>query len=98
MNKYSKTELIEMVASELGLPKAQVEKVYRSLFDHITKILVNGEAVSLPDFGIFTTKERKARDGRNPRSGAVIKIPATRVPGFRPGKKLKEAIAKAKNK
>ncbi|GAB4147624.1 MAG: DNA-binding protein HU-beta [Patescibacteria group bacterium] len=96
MTKISKTQLIEMVAKSLGMTKAQVERVYESLIDSVVQHLVAGDSVALPDFGIFGVKERKAREGRNPQTGATIKIPATKAVGFRVAKKLKESVASGK--
>lgn len=87
-----------MVAKELSATKAHVEKVYSSLFGTITNHLVKGDSVALPDFGIFTTSDRKARTGRNPKTGAKLQIAAKKVAGFRVGKKLKEAVAGSKKK
>ena len=98
MTKLSKSQVIEMVAKSLGMTKAQVEKVYEALLEQITHALVGGDSVSLPDFGIFAVKERKAREGRNPQTGATIKIPATKAVGFRVAKKLKESVAGEKKK
>jgi nucleoid DNA-binding protein len=96
MTKISKSQIIEAVAGSLGTTKAQVEKVYQAIIDQISLNLVKGDSVSLPDFGIFAVKERKAREGRNPQTGATIKIPKTKAVSLRVAKKLKESVAAGK--
>lgn len=93
MAKISKSSLIDMVAKEVEMTKVQIEKVYHSIFDNITQSLVKGDAVALPDFGIFSTKIRKARTGRNPKTGATLNIPESKVAGFKVGKKLKDSVS-----
>ncbi len=90
----NKAELIAAVAEKTGLSKKDTEKVVNATFDSITETLETGEKVQLVGFGVFDVKERGVRVGRNPKTKEEIEIPATRVPSFKAGKALKEAIAK----
>ncbi|MCE3231025.1 MAG: transcriptional regulator subunit alpha [Alphaproteobacteria bacterium] len=90
----NKSDLIAKVAAEARLTKADAEKAIDATFGSITKALKKGEEVRLIGFGTFGVKDRPASDGRNPRTGEAIKIPATRIPKWRPGKQTKEAVAK----
>ena len=88
----NKTELIEQVALHADLSKAAAGRVLDSLLDTISTTLKKGGAVSLVGFGTFAVTKRAARSGRNPRTGAAIKIKAAKVPKFRPGKALRDAL------
>jgi DNA-binding protein HU-beta len=88
----NKAELIERVARDTGLTKADSLRVIDALLDNVTKSLRKGEKVTLVGFGSFQTARRKARTGRNPQTGTPIKIAARRVPKFVPGKELKEEV------
>ena len=90
----NKTELIASVAQSAGLTKKDTDRVISAAIDAITAALVQGEKVQISGFGTFETKEREARVGRNPHTRAAIEIPATRVPGFKPSKALKDIVAK----
>ena len=90
----NKAELIAEVAEKTGLSKKDTEKAVNAALDTITASLENGEKVSLVGFGVFDVKEREARMGRNPKTKEEIPIPASRVPQFKAGKALKEAIDK----
>ena len=90
----NKAELIATVAEVTGLSKKDTEKAVNSTFDAITAALEAGEKVSLVGFGAFDVKERAARMGRNPRTKEEVEIPASRVPQFKAGKALKDAVAK----
>lgn len=90
----NKAELIAAVAEKAGLSKKDTEKVINATFDAITAELTAGEKVSLVGFGNFDVKTRGERIGRNPKTKEEIQIPASRVPQFKPGKALKEAVAK----
>ena len=90
----NKTELIAAVAQKAGLTKKDAERVVCATFDTITESLVKGEKVQLSGFGIFETKEREARVGRNPRTKEALQIPATKTPAFKASKTLKDAVAK----
>ena len=90
----NKTELITIAAENSGLSKKDAERVLNAAIDAITAALVNGEKVQISGFGIFETKNREARVGRNPHTKETIEIPATRVPGFKASKALKDSVAK----
>ena len=90
----NKTELIAAVAESTGLTKKDTERVVNAAIDAITASLVKGEKVQISGFGTFETKEREARVGRNPHTKEEIHIPATRVPGFKASKALKDIVAK----
>jgi DNA-binding protein HU-beta len=90
----NKAEMIASVAEDTGLTKADVGRCLDSLVEQVTKALKKGDRVALVGFGTFGVSKRKARAGRNPQTGAVIKIAARRVPRFAPGKELKAAVNK----
>lgn len=90
----NKSDLVSSVAKAAGLTKADAERAIDATFQTITKSLKKGDDVRLIGFGTFATAQRKATEGRNPRTGAKIKIPAKRLPKFRAGKQLKEAVEK----
>ncbi len=86
--------LVAAVAEKAELTKKDAEKAVNSLLDSVERALVAGEKVSLVGFGTFEVRERAARKGRNPQTGAEIEIAASRVPVFKAGKALKEAVGK----
>ncbi len=88
----TKKDLIESVASEVDLSKKKSGEALNVILDSIRGSLAEGEKVTLVNFGTFSTKRRKARMGMNPATGEKIRIPATTVAKFKPGKKLKEAV------
>ena len=88
----NKAELIDAVSGQTGLAKAEATKAVDAVFDCITAALKAGDTVSLLGFGTFVVKGRAARAGRNPRTGETIEIPASKVPGFKAGKALKDAV------
>ena len=90
----NKAELIAEVAAKAGLSKKDSEKAVNAALDTITASLEAGEKVQLVGFGVFDVKERGARIGRNPKTKKEIEIPASRVPQFKAGKALKEAVDK----
>ena len=90
----NKTELIAAIAEKAGLTKKDAERALNAAFEAITASLVAGDKVQVSGFGIFETKKREARTGRNPHTKETIQIPATRVPGFKASKSLKDAVAK----
>ncbi len=90
----NKAELIAAVAEKAGLSKKDSEKVINATFETITDELVAGEKISLVGFGSFDVKDRGERVGRNPKTKEEIVIPASRVPQFKAGKALKDAVAK----
>ena len=88
----NKSELIDAIASEADISKASAGRALDSMLGSITGALSNGDSVSLVGFGTFGVKQRAARVGRNPQTGAAIQIKAATVPGFKAGKALKEAV------
>jgi DNA-binding protein HU-beta len=88
----NKSELISVVAEKAGLTKKDTEKVVNAVFDGISEALARGEKVQVIGFGTFDVRSRKAREGRNPATGASIQIPAVKVPVFKAGKALKDNI------
>jgi DNA-binding protein HU-beta len=88
----NKGELIEAVATAADLSKSDATRAVEAVVDSITRALRTGDTVSIVGFGTFTVKNRAARAGRNPKTGEAIAIPASRVPGFKAGKGLKDAV------
>lgn len=88
----NKTELIDAISDESGLTKADADRAYKALVNVITNELAKGEQVSLIGFGTFLVRERQARTGRNPRTNEVIEIAAAKIPAFKVGKALKDAV------
>ena len=86
----NKSELVASVAEKSGLTKKDAEKAVNAVFDSITATLVSGEKVQR--FGTFEVRERKERQGQNPQTKQPITIPATKVPAFKAGKGLKDAV------
>ncbi len=88
----NKGDLIEVVADKAGLTKADAGRAVEAVMEAITKALRSGKQVSLVGFGTFQVKKRAARTGRNPRTGETIQIKASKMPGFKAGKALKDAV------
>jgi DNA-binding protein HU-beta len=88
----NKQELIESIASETGLSKADAGRALDAAFDAITSSLTKGDRVAIPGFGTFATSRRAARTGRNPQTGEAIKIKARTAVSFKVASKLKEAV------
>ena len=88
----TKAELIAQVAADAKIKKADAEKAINSLIKAISKTLKSSARLALAGFGTFVVTSRKAREGRNPQTGKPIKIPATKVVKFKPGKQLKELV------
>ena len=88
----NKGELIEAVADAADLSRADATRAVDAVIDSVTATLKRGDGVSLVGFGTFSVKRRKARTGRNPRTGEAIQIAASNVPGFKAGKGLKDAV------
>lgn len=88
----TKEELISKIAKEAKVTKVQANKAVGAFFDGVTNSLKRGRKVSFVGFGTFSVAKRKARMGRNPQTGATIRIAASRVPKFKPGKQLKDAV------
>ncbi len=90
--QMNKTELVAAVAEKTELTKKDATKAVEAVFDTIQETLANGEKVQLIGFGNFEVRDRAARKGRNPQTGEEIEIPASKVPAFKAGKALKEAV------
>ncbi|HEY1992390.1 MAG TPA: HU family DNA-binding protein [Gammaproteobacteria bacterium] len=88
----NKAELIHAVAESTKLSQADADRAVAAVLGGITNALTKGEQVVLVGFGTFTVKQRAARTGRNPQTGQTIHIAASKVPGFKAGKALKDAV------
>ena len=88
----NKTELVEEIAKKTGRTKKDSEKAVKAFTDAVSKVLKKKGKVQLVGFGTFVTAKRAARTGKNPQTGAAIKIPAATVPKFKAGKALKDAV------
>lgn len=88
----TKNELVSQIAEHAGLTKKDAEAALHSTITAITTALTKGNEVRLVGFGTFKISERQARQGRNPQTGATINIPASKVPTFKAGKELREAV------
>jgi len=87
-----KSDLVDAISGKAGVPKAQVQQMVHDEFDLIADGLAKVEKIDLCGFGTFSVRDSAARTGRNPQTGEPIAIPARRVPGFKPGKELKEKV------
>lgn len=90
----NKQDLVSKVASASGLTKTDAERAIDATIKSITETLKKGDEVRLIGFGTFAVVDRPATEGRNPRTGQPLKIPATRLPKFRAGKQLKDAVSR----
>ena len=88
----NKSELIGVIASESGLSKADAARALNATIDAITNAMSSGDGVQLTGFGSFVVRDRAARTGRNPQTGAAIQIAASKVAAFKAGKNLKGAV------
>jgi len=88
----TKADLVAKIAEKAGISKADAERSLNAFLEAVESTLVSDGKLTLTGFGTFAVEERKARTGRNPRTGQEIKIPASKVVKFRPGKLLKDAI------
>ena len=88
----SKTELVEFIANEAGLTKADAARALDAAINGVTKGLKKDGKVTLVGFGTFSAKKRAAREGRNPQTGEEIKIAASKAPRFKAGKVLKDSV------
>lgn len=88
----TKADLVNAIAEQAGLSKADAEKALKAFTGAVTQALKAGEKVSLVGFGTFSVGQRAARTGKNPQTGAKIKIPAAKSPKFKAGKALKDAV------
>ena len=94
----NKSELVDAVATKTGLTKVQASEAVDAVLGSVQDALKDGLTVGLVGFGTFSVADRAARTGRNPRTGDEIQIPAARLPKFKPGKGLKDAVAVVKAK
>jgi DNA-binding protein HU-beta len=85
-----KSDLVDIIAQKNNLPKTQTQQVVEDVLDQIADALAQGEKIDLRGFGTFSVRDSAARQGRNPQTGGTLQIPARRVPGFKPGKELKD--------
>lgn len=92
MAKITKKDLAELVSAKTGCTKKDANEVIQSIFDEITKAIKNDDVADISGFGKFVLKTRKARIGINPATGDKIEIAASKAPGFRAAKALKEAV------
>ena len=88
----NKAELVEKIAKDADISKASAERVLNTSIDTIIKAVTKGDKVQLIGFGTFGSGKRAARVGRNPKTGETIQISAAKVPAFKPGKALKDAL------
>ncbi|ODC03676.1 DNA-binding protein HU [Terasakiispira papahanaumokuakeensis] len=88
----NKSELIDAIAASADIPKASAGRALDALIETVSGSLQKGEPVVLVGFGTFDVKDRAARTGRNPQTGQPIQIAAAKVPSFKPGKALKDAV------
>ncbi len=88
----NKAELTDAISKSTDLPKVASARALDAALEAITKAMKKGDTVTLIGFGTFSVRKRKARKGRNPRTGEVIKIKASKVPGFKAGKALKDVV------
>lgn len=88
----TKDDLIQSISKKVGVSKSAAAEVLNVVLDEITKALSQGEEVNLPGFGKFEARFRKEREGRNPKTGEKINIPSRKVPRFKAGKILKDAV------
>lgn len=90
----NKNELVELMAEKMGSTKKEAEVALVAFTESVKDALVDGKKVQLIGFGNFEVRDRAARKGRNPQTGEDIEIPASKVPAFKPGKGLKDAVNK----
>lgn len=88
----NKSDLVDAVAAQADISKADASNAVDAVVDSITGALKKGDKVSLVGFGVFSVRERAARQGRNPKTGQSIQIPSGQTPGFKAGKALKDAV------
>lgn len=90
----TKRDLVDLVASKNGsINKTDVLAIVQSFLDVVSESLANGERIELRDFGVFTPRDRAARKARNPKTGAVVDVPATKTVAFKLGKEFKQRLA-----
>ncbi len=91
-DKISKLEFVEKLAKDTGLSKTDAARAIESFIEQVTKALARGKKVTLTGFGTFSMRRRAARTGRNPQTNETIKIAASNVPAFKPGKGLRDRL------
>ncbi len=91
--KMTKADLIDSIASKADLPKQKAEEIVNGVFDDIVAALKNGDKVNISGFGTFSVSQRKARTGRNPKTGETIQIASSRAAKFKAGKTLKDSLS-----
>ena len=96
--QYTKAEFLKAVSDKTSMTQADLGKALGGILGTIEDILAKGESVAFVGFGKFSVADRAARDGRNPKTGEVLKIPASKASKFSPGKELKDAVNKKKKK
>ena len=94
----NKTEMIAAIADKAGLTKKDAEKALKAFTDVVAAELTKGEKIQLVGFGTFEVAVRPAREGRNPKTGETMKIPASKAPKFKAGKALKDTVNAGKGK
>ena len=92
----NKSELVEVAAKEAGITKAAADKALSAIIGAVVSTVASGDSVTLVGFGTFRSADRAARTGKNPKTGATLKIPATTVPKFTAGTAFKAAVAPKK--
>ena len=92
MNVVNKSQLIDQMASSADISKAAAGRALDSFINSVSGALKEGDSVALVGFGTFSVRERAARTGRNPQTGAAIEIAAATIPAFKAGKSLKDAV------
>jgi DNA-binding protein HU-beta len=92
----NKSEFIDAIAAKTDMSKAAAGRALEAVLDTITDAVAKGDSVSVIGFGTFESRKRAARTGKNPQTGAAIKIAATTVPAFKPGKAFKDKVASKK--
>lgn len=88
----TKKDIVLRVSDEVNLKQIDVKKVIQKIFDCITEALVRGEKIELRNFGVFKTKQRKSRTGRNPRTGQIVPVPPRKAVVFKPGLEMKQKV------
>lgn len=94
----NKAELVQIVSEKSKLTKSQVETILNSTLETIQKTVAQGDEVKIVGFGSFQVQERKAKTGRNPKTGETHKIPECCIPRFKPGKEFKELVGNSKRR
>ena len=92
----NKQDLVDLMATQADISKVAAEAALNTFVDSVTKTLVEGDKVAIANFGTFETSQRKARTGRNPRTGEAMEIPAAVIVKFKVGKRLKDVVNEEK--